>query len=75
MIFLAIHKFLSVMSLSPRSDALSLIVTRGVDNGAGMVGLGTEGYKDESSRMEMTELMSGSQVAREGQRPGLEILW
>jgi hypothetical protein len=47
------------MSLSPRSDALSLIVKMGVDDGAEMMGLGTEGSKDESSRMEMAELMSG----------------
>jgi hypothetical protein len=60
MIFLAsIHESLLVMSLRPRSDALSLIVTRGVDDGAGLMGLGTKGSKDESSRMEMTELMSG----------------
>ncbi len=58
MIFLvSIHESLLVMSLRPRSDALSLIVTRGVDDGAGMMGLGTEGSKDESSRMEMTKLM------------------
>jgi hypothetical protein len=60
MIFLvSIHESLLVMSLSPRSDALSLIITRGVDDGAGIMGLGMEESKDESSRMEMTELMSG----------------
>jgi hypothetical protein len=57
--FASIHESLLVMSLSPRSDALSLIVKMGEDDGAGMMGLGVEGSKDESSRMEMTELMSG----------------
>ncbi len=55
----SIHKSLLVVSLSLRSDALSLIITSGVDDGAGMMGLGMEGSKDESSRTEMTELMSG----------------
>jgi hypothetical protein len=31
----------------------------GVDDGAGIMGLGTEGSKDEPSRTEMAELMSG----------------
>ncbi len=57
--FASIHESLPVMSLSLRSDCLSLVVKMGVDDGAGMMGLGTEGSKDESSRMEMTELMSG----------------
>ena len=52
MIFLAsIHESLSVISLSPKSEALSLMaVTTG--NGVGGAGTGTEGSEDESSRTE-----------------------
>ncbi len=52
MIFLAsIHESLLVISLSPKSKALSLItVTTG--DGVGRAGTGTEGLEDKSSRIE-----------------------
>ena len=60
MIFLAlIQDSLSVMSLSPRSVALSLITRTAAAGGLEVVGRGMEGSKEESSRMETTELTSG----------------
>ncbi len=60
MIFLAlIQDSLSVMSLSPRSVALSLITMTAAAGGLEVVGRGMEGSKEESSRMEMTKLISG----------------
>jgi hypothetical protein len=51
MIFLSIHKSLSVISLSPKSKALSLmVVTAG--NVVGGAGTGTDGSEDKSPRME-----------------------
>ena len=67
MIFLAsIHESPSVISLSPKSKALSLmVVTAGnVVRGAGT---GTDGSEDKSPRTEE------SRVAQEGQRPVLGI--
>ena len=63
MIFLAsIHESLSVTSLIPRSEALSLIMmTAGVATAVvGGAGAGGEGSKDtESGRMEIVESASG----------------
>jgi hypothetical protein len=59
MIFLAlIQESLSVIILRPKSDALSLMVTM-AGGGAGGVGSGTVGSKDESPRTEMAELTLG----------------
>ena len=59
MIFLAlIQESLSVISLRPKSDALSLMVTK-AGGGAEGVGSGTVGSEDKSPRTEMAELTSG----------------
>ncbi len=59
MIFLAlIQESLSVISLRSKSDALSLMVTM-VGGGAGGVGSGAVGSKDEYPRAEVAELTLG----------------
>jgi hypothetical protein len=59
MIFVAIQESLSVMSLSPRLAALSLITTTAAAGELEVVDLGMEGSKEESSRMKTTKLISG----------------
>ncbi len=72
MIFLAsIQDSLSMMSLSPRLVALSLIETTAAAGGLEVVGLGMEGSEEESSRTETTKLISG--CAR-GMKVGVEVL-
>ena len=60
MIFLAlVQQSLSMMSLRPRLVALSFIATTAAAEELEVVGGGTEGSKEESSRTGTTKLTSG----------------